>query len=274
MIDEKAIKANFVNESLQKLRFIIYDTTDSTNTRAKQFAEEHPNVKEAVFIAEHQSLGRGRMGRSFDSEAGAGLYITFLIRSSAERFDPALLTVRAATDTAEAIKRASGLDVKIKWVNDIIADGRKLAGILAEGKIDPESGTAEYAVIGIGINLYKRDFPSDISSIAISLEQACGARISREKLAAALTEEIYRKKRFDEVISEYRKRSSVIGERITVRRIGGEAFEATAEQILENGALLVRRESGEYEELISAEVSIRKTTDSKRTTSEPFVKAK
>ncbi len=254
-LDEEEIRGKIVNKNLQKLKIFIYDSTDSTNTRAKLFAESEDFSDGAVFIAAYQSAGRGRMGRRFDSEKGCGLYISFLT-SGARSCSDVGETVRAAVNVSLAIERLFGYSPRIKWVNDITADGRKLAGILAEGSFG-EMGELLYSVIGIGINLYSRPFPEEIADIATTLEDVTGKRLSPADLAAALIDLHFGESNAPEILRAYRERSSVLGRRIRVRRLGGEEFYAFASEITDKGALAVIHDSGEREELISAEVSVR-----------------
>ena len=101
------------------MKIFEYELTDSTNTRAKEYARCDRAEMPAVFIADEQSAGRGRRGRSFDSAKGAGLYMSILFRPSAEFDDAAKITVRAAVAASRAISELSGVEVGIKWVNDI-----------------------------------------------------------------------------------------------------------------------------------------------------------
>lgn len=243
------------DKSLKNIKIFAYKITDSTNTRAKEYAVEDGAVFPAVFIADGQSAGRGRRGRSFDSAEGAGLYISFLFRPEEKGLDAVKLTVRAAVETCAALEEVTGLFAQIKWVNDIFVGDRKLAGILAEGQVDSESGVFEYAVCGIGINLNKRTFPEELSKTVTTVEDETGARPDRAALAARLTERFFAKDGIS-VMEEYRRRSCVIGKELSVRRISGEVFSARAVSITDGGALTVIREDGQKEDLISAEVSV------------------
>ncbi len=234
------------------IKIFSYDITDSTNQRAKEYAKEENAYFPAVFVAEEQSAGRGRRGRSFDSAKGAGLYISFLFRTDG-LFDAAAVTVSAAVKVCRAIEAVAGIRVGIKWVNDIFVSGRKLAGILAEGEMR-ESG---YAICGVGINLYEREFPEELSQIVTTLERECGRRVDKQALTARLIEEFFKPYDTESLLSEYRSRSVVLGRRVEVRKILGEAYSAIAKEILDDGALLVEREDGVTERLISAEVSIK-----------------
>ena len=236
------------------MKIIRYDLTDSTNERAREYARDGGEMP-ALFVARGQTGGRGRRGRSFDSELDAGLYMTYLYRPDTS--DVALITIRAAVALARAIEEVAGLSPKIKWVNDLTVSGRKLSGILAEGDFDPD-GRLAFCALGVGVNLLERAFPEEISGIVTTLERESGERVDPEELALAFTREFCSALSSEAAIGEYRRRSSVIGERVTVRRISGEEFFADVLDVTDTGALLVRREDGSREELISAEVSIKK----------------
>ena len=237
------------------MKIFKYELTDSTNTRAKEYARCEGAEMPAVFIADEQSAGRGRRGRSFDSAKGRGLYMSVLFRPSAEFDDAAKITVRAAVAASRAISELCGVPVGIKWVNDIYFDKRKLAGILTEGEIS-EDGGFSYAVCGIGVNLLSRDFPLELSDKVTTVEDISGKRVGRDELCERIVSEFFSDMKYSEVISEYREKSIVVGKRAEMRRISGESFFATVLDITDSGALLVLRDGGVREELISAEVSV------------------
>ena len=248
------IRSMISDKGLKDVKMFAYGITDSTNTRAREYAEAG-GAMPAVFIADGQTEGRGRRGRAFDSAMGAGLYVSFLLRPEKKGLDGAMLTVKAAVDTCLALEEVCGLSASIKWVNDILVGQRKLAGILAEGRADALGGF-EYAILGIGINLNKRAFPEELCKIVTTVEDETGKRPDRELLAAALIERVLSERRGSD-IEEYRRRSAVLGRSVTVRRLSGEEFSARAVAITDGGALAVVREGGVREELISAEVSIK-----------------
>ncbi len=252
-LSEEKIRANITNKSLQNINVFTYDITDSTNTRAREHYRAGGKMP-AVFIAKGQSAGRGRRGRSFDSEPGAGLYISFLF--SREK-DTDLLTVEAAVKCARVISELCGISVGIKWVNDLFISDRKLGGILAEGELD-SSGAQCCAILGIGINLFDRTFPLELADIATSVEAEGGRVPDINLLAARLTEEFFRSEPKAQLLDEYRNLSTVIGKQVRARRILGGEFDCTVLAVKDSGALLVRHSDGTEEELISAEVSIRK----------------
>ena len=236
------------------MKIIKYDLTDSTNERAREYVRLSDEMP-ALFIARGQTGGRGRRGRRFDSMQDVGLYMTLLFKPDGD--DATLITVRAAVALCRALMRVAGLSADIKWVNDLTVRGKKLAGILAEGDFNSD-GSLKFCALGIGVNIVERRFPEELSDIVTTVERECGRRISADELALVFVDEFYNMTDPKEVIGEYRRLSSVIGKRVEVRRISGEIFSADVIYVTEAGALLVKREDGATEELISAEVSIRK----------------
>ena len=141
-------------------RLYIYDTLDSTNIRAKQLALENA-PHGTVVIARQQTAGRGRLGRSFFSPRD-GIYISIIVRPDFDLTKSVHVTSAASVAVAESIESICGMDAKIKWVNDIYADNKKVCGILTEGITDFETGQIESLVIGIGVNTTIKDFPEDL----------------------------------------------------------------------------------------------------------------
>ncbi len=239
---------------------MLYEVTDSTNTRAAEYARENPGKRDIkLFIADTQTGGRGRRGRSFESPAGAGIYMSLLLYPERCGFDATVYTAYTALAAAMALEENCGISPKIKWINDLFINGKKLAGILAEGKMDPD-GKMEYLVIGLGINVYKNSLSNEISAIATTLEEASGKRFERERIIAALASRIIGGlycAADEKTLSEYKERMELLGENISVRPILGEEYTARAVDVLSDYSLLVERESGEKERVYSAEVSAR-----------------
>ena len=239
-----------------KMKIFKYDITDSTNTRAREYAKSENPTFPAVFIADGQSDGRGRRGRSFDSERGSGLYISILFKPRGIASDAVRITLRAAVALCRALSRTTGLEAEIKWVNDILVGGKKLAGILTEGEINSR-GEFEYAVCGVGVNLASRAFPPELAEIVTTVEDNTGTAPDRDLLAEALISEFFADADDFEIMDEYRRRSAVIGKRVEVHKLTGEVFFATAVEITDAGELVVEDEYGRRESLISAEVSLK-----------------
>lgn len=231
--------------------------TDSTNTRAKLHAEACTDKKPCLFIADGQTDGRGRRGRRFESDTGVGLYMSFLTYPATELRDGVRITAYAAVAVCRAIERLTDAEPRIKWVNDIYLNNKKIAGILTEGSIDMESGGLAYAITGIGINLLDRDF-GELSDIATSLA-ACGYPVDRTALAAAVTEEFMSgldRIGTREIADEYRRRSFLVGRAVRVIKLSGE-YSATVLDITDGCELRLRLPDGGEELLMTGEVSLK-----------------
>lgn len=231
----------------------VYEEVDSTNTAARLLAAEGAPEGTAV-AACRQQAGRGRRGREFHSPEG-GIYLSVILRPAVP-VSPGLITSCAAVAAARAIRRLTGLDVGIKWVNDLFLNGRKVAGILAEGELSP-TGELEYIILGIGINVAAVPLPAAVADIATSLE-AEGCRPALGALIAALLEEwetAYATLPSGDFLEDSRRLSVVLGKTVTVLR-GEESFPAVAEAIDDQGQLVVRTADGPLT-LTSGEVSLR-----------------
>lgn len=257
MPDERKINSLLAEYEIDMPDVTVYEITDSTNTKAREYAKKQKGTrKTAVFIADGQSAGRGRRGRSFFSEKGAGIYMSFLIYPNHKGALATKLTAYTAVALSRALEKVTPLKPSIKWVNDIYASGKKLAGILAECEMSPD-GEISYLVIGMGINVYKTKLPDEISSIATSIEDACECRVSREILIAEIIREFLENINLldsDEIYDEYKKRLFILGESINVIR-ANETYTATAVDVTRDFELLVMREDGSFETLNSGEVS-------------------
>ncbi len=237
-------------------RIFHYNLTDSTNTRAREFAIECSDRKWTVFVADGQTAGRGRLGRSFFSESGAGIYVSFLIYPNARGAFATKITAYAAVALARAVESCSSLVPNIKWVNDLYVNGKKLAGILAECQMLTD-GTISHLVLGMGINVYKTELPDEISSIATSIEAESGERVSRELLLARMIYEFFReldKVDTEEIYLEYKSRLFVLGREITVIR-PSERYKAVAEDLTRDFSLVVSGEKHGTETLYTGEIS-------------------
>ena len=229
--------------------FYCYKTIDSTNSEARRKIGEGIALP-AVFVAEKQTDGRGRRGRSFFSEGG--LYMSIAIDTSEK--DTVLLTTAAAVAVAEAIEETIGITVGIKWVNDLYFDGKKVCGILCEAVNDKESGKISSVIIGIGINLNVTEFPKALEGIAGGIASDV---ISRKKLAEEITERIVTV--LDDpsdIIERYKKRSIVLGRDISYEK-NGTTYLAKALDIDPSGGLIVQNVDGTKAFLNSGEITLR-----------------
>ncbi len=237
-------------------RITVVDEIDSTNAAVKQVAKAGKRAG-YVLIANRQTAGRGRLGRSFHSPQGTGLYLTLLLRPESPE-DTVHLTVLAAVAAARAVQSALGIEVGIKWVNDLYYNGRKVCGILAESAVD-DSGKPEYVLCGIGFNVFPPEggFPPDIAETAGALCESFDPT-ARTRLAAAFLLQFSRAMMEDyaTLLEEYRRRSVLIGKAV-YSPAGAFPGNATVLGIDYDGKLMVRLESGKILGLSSGEVSVR-----------------
>ena len=235
----------------------LHERLDSTNTRAKALAGTGAPHGYLV-IAESQSGGRGRFGRPFFSPEHSGVYITYVLRPNLPAERAVMITSLAAVAVARAIEALADVEVKIKWVNDLFINDRKVCGILCEASLDFESGQLEYAVLGIGVNVAAMTFPDELRDIATSVENECGQHISRSRLIAEISnqlEALYAQLETGAFMAESRARSNVIGRDVLVLR-GDERFEARALDIDDEGRLVIRTDAG-ISRVGSGEISLR-----------------
>ena len=236
-----------------------FETIDSTNTYLKQLAEAGAEGGTAV-IARSQTGGRGRLGRSFHSPAGSGIYLSWLLRPNCRPEALMHLTCAAAVAMCDAVEKATGLRPGIKWTNDLVHEKRKLGGILTE--LGFENGLVSYAVVGIGINCTQKaeDFPEEIQAIATSLAAVTDkpvdiAALEKEMLSAleAMAQALADK---ETVLTKYRSDCVTIGQQVCVVR-GEEISHGTALDVNGEGALVVRFDDGSVRAVSSGEVSVR-----------------
>jgi BirA family biotin operon repressor/biotin-[acetyl-CoA-carboxylase] ligase len=162
-----------------------FDTIDSTNTKAKELAEQgYPSG--TLVVADQQVAGKGRRGRSWESPSGSGIFMTLMLKPDINPNNASMLTLVAALATAKAISDVTGADARIKWPNDIVINGRKICGILTE--MSAQFDYINHIVIGIGINVHNEQFPEEIRETAGSLLLACGRRFHRAELIARFLE--------------------------------------------------------------------------------------
>lgn len=232
----------------------------STNTVMKERYTDRPHG--FVLLAEEQTGGRGRLGRSFASPAGTGIYLTILLRPTLPLSHIQFVTIAAAVAVAEAIEQTAGFAPQIKWVNDVLMDGRKLCGILTEASIEGESGAVSAVMVGIGINLRPNPaWPDDVRAVAGALSQY-GATPRRAALTAAVlgcferSYALIEQGREAALLDRYRSRLCCIGQRVAVIAPTG-TYPADCIGLDAAGHLLVRTDDGATRALATGEISIR-----------------
>ena len=223
----------------------IHDRLDSTNNRAKILAANGAKHG-TVIIADSQSGGRGRQGRSFFSPDHSGVYLTIILRPDCAPDQAGLLTSLAAVATARAVEKTADVKADIKWVNDLYVNDRKICGILCEAGLGMEAGRLEYAVVGIGVNTARMQFPPELKDIATSIGNECGEAPERNRLIAEIlneTEALLGDLGTGHFLAESRKRSNVIGRTVTVIE-GDKRYPAKAVDIDDQGRLVIETPEG------------------------------
>ncbi len=243
-------------------RVTVLPEADSTNTQLKVLAAGGA-PEGTVLIARRQTGGRGRMGRDFLSPEGMGVYLSVLLRPECPAGELMHLTCAVAVAMCDAVQDAAGFRPGIKWTNDLVAGGKKLAGILTELGLEAESGAVRYAVAGIGINCRQRaeDFPPELRQRAGSLEMIAHREVDQNRLAAAMISRLQEmagalQAKKAVTMARYRRDCVTLGREVTFSW-EGKVLEGRAEDVDENGALIVALPEGGTVKVASGEVSVR-----------------
>ena len=244
-----------------KAYFHFFPELDSTNDRLKAMSQQGA-PHGTVLIADRQTGGHGRRGRTFLSPEGVGIYLSILLRPDCPPAVLMHLTCAAAVAMCEAVENVAHFRPGIKWTNDLVYDKRKLGGILTELRLNTK-GHVDYAIIGIGINCCQQetDFAPEIRDIAGSLAMVSGQEIDRSRVAAAMMDALYRmdaillpKKAV--LLERYRKDCITVGQEISLLR-GDTVRHGKALDVDDEGALVVAFPDGSIEAVNSGEVSVR-----------------
>lgn len=233
---------------------------NSTNTFAMEIGDKGA-AHGTVVIADSQTKGRGRMGRTWVSPPGRNIYMSVILRPSMQVRDATLLTIIAGVACCRALRYITHLPVDIKWPNDLMVSRRKLGGILTETKSG--AGRIISAVIGIGINLNAKleDFPSDVKAIATSVRNETGKGQSRTVLIGGILNEldywyrIFVEKERNPILNEWRKLTSMLGKPVQVIW-GGEGLNGIADDIDDEGMLILRLPSGILKKISAGDLTI------------------
>ena len=234
---------------------VYFPETDSTNRRARMLAQENA-AHGTLVLADSQTAGRGRRGRGWISPAGEGIFMSLLLRPNVHPSQVAKLSLLTALAVAKAIERETGLDARIKWPNDIVISGRKVAGLLLEMTADE---SAVYDVVaGVGINVHQKEFDAEIAHTASSLDLLAGKTFSRAALVRAFLSAFEEAMALadEEMMAQYVARSATLGQRVQVIGLTG-TFTGVAKGVTDSGSLLVEDEEGAVREVLAADVSVR-----------------
>lgn len=247
----------YLNSSRLGESIEYYARVDSTNRRGKEMALQGA-AEGTLVVAEEQTRGRGRLGRQWFSPRG-GIWFSIILRPDLSPYQAPLLTLLTSLAGVKGIKNATGCSLSIKWPNDLIWQGKKVAGILTE--INAEMDRINFVVVGAGINanIKKDHFPEDISSKATSLTGPGGKSVYRPKILASFLNEM--EKLYDEaqeegfkgLIGEWKQYSSTLGKQVEVKTPRG-IIKGEAVDINEEGALVVEEEGGGVICLLSGDV--------------------
>ena len=263
MEEREPLSASGIERHLKNkgLRIEYCPVIGSTNTALKERAAAGES-EGLVIVAGEQSAGRGRMGRRFYSPAGTGLYMSLLLRPECTAAECALLTPAAAVAAAEAFEAVTGRTVQIKWVNDVLLEGKKVCGILTEASLDASRGRADWAVVGVGVNVLApaEGFPQEIRDTAGALFASKRAPVSRCAVAAAVLDALAERCRDPgsrDCYDFYVNHSSVPGRDVWLLSPGREREAATVLGIERDYALRVRMADGSVRRVSTGEVSLR-----------------
>ena len=251
---EKGGRGNFIGREI-----VFRESVDSTNTLAMELAEKGA-LHGTVVIADSQLKGKGRLGRTWVSPPRSNVYMSVILRPEVEPGDATLLTIMAAIACATAVRNTTGLQVKIKWPNDMMVSDKKLGGILTEIKSDPDRIILAVIGIGVNVNIRRRDFPPDVRPIATSIREKLGKMQSRTFIIAEILKEIERwykvliKDGREPLLVEWKRLSSTLGRKVKVI-VGRETFTGIAEDIDEEGMLMLRLSSGVLKKISAGDLT-------------------
>ena len=250
---------DFLNKKLKnKIKIELLEKATSTNTLVREKAKE--SDEGLVIIAGEQSEGRGRMDRSFFSPGDSGVYMSLLLKPEIRPEDAVQITTAAAVAVCKALERLGVSGSKIKWVNDIYIGNRKVCGILTESSFNSQRSMLDFAVLGVGINIYESEegFPDEIKDVAGAVFSEKKENLRNEFIAEflniffdyydALSSKVH--------LKEYKEKSFVLGNEVIIIQ-GDNIRVGKAIDIDENCNLVVELPGGKIENLYSGEISVR-----------------
>jgi len=239
---------------------IVYDSVESTNDLAMSLATRGVIAPGTVLVADRQTKGKGRLGRTWESPAGANIYISLLIRPDLEPRDTTMLTVLSAVAGALALRRLCSLPISIKWPNDLVISNRKLGGILTEVRADPDRVALAVIGMGINVNMYGRDLPESIRDIATSVRMETKKIHPRNEIIIQLLREfehwysILKKEGKKPLLDAWRNNSATLGRKVNVV-MQDISLSGIAEDIDNNGMLILKLRSGKRKTICSGDIS-------------------
>ncbi len=249
----------FLNGDLKnKIKVEVLEKATSTNTLVRECAKE--KEEGFVIVAGEQTAGRGRMGRSFFSPGDSGVYMSLLLKPEIKPEEAVQITTAAAVAVCKALQTLGISGAKIKWVNDIYIGNRKVCGILTESSFNSPSGKLDFAVLGVGVNIYEAEdgFPDEIKDIAGAVFSERKENLRNKFIAEFINEFFcyYNMLSSKNHLKEYKEKNFVLGKEITIIQ-GDNIRVGKAIDIDENCNLVVESPDGMIEKLYSGEISVR-----------------
>jgi len=239
---------------------VVYDEVESTNSKANELLKQgYPSG--TVVIADRQTKGKGRLGRTWISPSGKNLYMSIALKPNIPPKYATVLTLTSVVACTTALRRYTDIPVMIKWPNDMLVDDKKVGGILTEMKIEGEKIKSAVVGIGINVNMTEQDMPDEIKEIASSLKICKGEDFSRGLLAVEIIKEfdkwyqLLERRQRKTIIDRWMQLSGTIGRQVKIVLTDRELI-ATAEAIDEEGRLIVKLSDGTYEKICAGDVTL------------------
>ena len=259
-LNPNEIQYGLNTEIFGKRDIFYFRDTDSTNVRAEDSANEGA-PEGAIVVAETQSLGRGRRGRSWFSPPGDGIYVSIILRPRLSPNEAPKLTLMASVAAAETLLSLTPTSVNIKWPNDILIGGRKVAGILTE--ISADMDRIHYVIVGLGVNVNipAESFPPEIRDSATSIFMETGRGYSRIRILQSYLEsfeahyETFNTEGFEPVMNRWRQLTDVMGKRITVDLIN-RTYTGVVLDVDDDGFLILQDNKGALMKIVSGDVTL------------------
>ena len=240
LLDSKIIK----DKCKYDVDIVVFDEIDSTNRYAKELEKD-----KTIVISDTQSNGRGRLGRDFLSSKGKGIYMSILLKYDEKMLDPTLFTCYTGTVVSKVFEHLLGLNPGIKWVNDIYINNKKVCGILVESVI--KNNTFDKFIVGIGINVYKQEFPIELVDKITTLEDNTKIKVSRNEIIASIINEFF--DNLNKPFMDYYKDKMILKQKLVEINERDKRYMAEVIDVSDSGELIIKY-NGELKKLYTGEV--------------------
>ena len=258
VLTPREIRAGLETKALGKKEIVYFTEIDSTNLKAKDLAARGA-PEGSLVLSEKQTKGRGRKARNWFSPSRDGIYLSLILRPTIAPREAPVITLLTAVAVAETLLSLTRLKIAIKWPNDILVSGKKLAGILTE--IGTQGDSIDYVVVGLGLNVNTPRFPEDIRDKATSMLIETGKRFSRVKVIREYLKwyeayyEVFKHIGFEPVRKRWRELTNMIGQQITVETID-KRYSGEVQDIDKDGALIITDRTGKSHRIIFGDVTV------------------